>query len=327
MKKYNIFITKRIPEAGLELIRGECGGFEMNREPRTLSKKELIKKVRGRDGILCLLTDIIDADVIRAAGERLKVISNCAVGFENVDVPESTRRGILVTNTPGVLTLATAEMAWTLLLAAARRVSESDRFTRAGKFKGWDPLLYLGRAVFGKTLGIVGAGRIGSAFGRMSRGFEMRVLYFSRNANEILERELGAHRVSLEALLRESDFVSLHVPLSRETHHLIGRRELGWMKPGAVLVNTARGPVIDEIELVRALRSGRIAGAGLDVYEREPRLAPGLSRCPNAVLAPHLASATTETRDRMARLAAENLIAGLKGERPRYIVNPEILHA
>ena len=247
------------------------------------------------------------------------------MGTDNIDVAAATERGVAVTNTPGVLTLATAEMAWSLLLAAARRVAEGDRITRSGKFAGWGPTLYLGRAVTGKTLGVIGAGRIGTAFARLSKGFRMEVLYRARRPNRALERELGARRTSLPEILKRSDFLSLHVDLNPSTRGMIGRKEFSLMKPSAVLVNTSRGPVIDEKELVRALKSRKISAAGLDVYEREPRLAPGLASLDNAVLAPHAGSATTEARAAMAELAAENLILALSGRRPKTCVNPEVL--
>ena len=325
MNSFSVLVTRRIPEAGLDLLGRELGRFDLHRGPGPLPRKELLRRVRGRDGVLCLLTDRMDAEAMDAAGPRLRAISNFAVGYDNVDIAEATRRGIVVTNTPGVLTEATAEMAWALLFAAARRVPESDRFLRAGKFKFWDPLLLLGQGVTGKTLGVIGAGRIGSAFALMSAGFRMNVLYFSRSPKEPLERQLGARRTDLKTLLKESDFVSVHLNLSPDTRHLIGKEELALMKPTAVLVNTSRGPVIDEKALVRALKAKRIAAAGLDVYEEEPELAPGLAKLDNAVLTPHTASATFETRSRMAALAAENLIAALRGGRPRHPVNPEAL--
>jgi len=327
MNKFNIYVTRVIPQAGLEYLRKECGSFDMNPHPKTLTKSELMKKVKGRDGILCLLTDIIDSEVMESAGQRIRILSNCAVGYDNIEMPAATGKGILVTNTPGVLTETTAESAWSLLLSAARKIAESDRYVRAGKFKGWEPTLLLGQNVSGKTLGIIGAGRIGTAFARMSKGFHMRVLYNDPSVNKTLEKELDAKKVSLKTLLEESDFVSVHVNLKTENLHLIGKKELETMKPTAILINTSRGPVINEKELVKALRKGKIFAAGLDVYEREPRLSPGLAQCTNTILLPHLASATTETRNRMALLAAENLVLGLKGMRPRHMVNPEVLNA
>jgi glyoxylate reductase len=248
-----------------------------------------------------------------------------AVGYNNVDLAEATRRGIPVTNTPGVLTDTTADFAFALMMAVARRVVEGDKFTRAGRFHGWGPLMMVGTDVHGKTLGIVGFGRIGRAVAKRATGFDMRVLYFDRfRADEDTERALNASSVSLEQLLAESDFVSLHTDYNPETHHLIGAPELAAMKRGAYLINTARGAIVDEAALVEALKSGKLAGAGLDVFEREPQIHPELLTLDNAVLAPHIASASMETRTAMALMAAENLLAALRGERPPNVVNPEV---
>jgi len=321
---WNVYVTRRIPEPGIELLREHCEVVEVNPENRVLTKEELIANVKGRDGVLCLLTDTIDAEVLDAA-DKAVVFANYAVGYNNIDVDAATQRGIVITNTPGVLTDTTAEMAWALLFAIARRIVEADKFVRDGKFVGWDPMLLLGADVTGKTLGIIGAGRIGTAMALKSKGFNMRVLYNdAMGKNETLERELGAEFVDLDTLLKESDFVSIHVPLTPETHHLIGERELRLMKETAYLINTSRGPVVDETALVKALKEGWIAGAGLDVYENEPELAPGLAELENVVLAPHLGSATLQTRAKMALMAAENLISALKGEKPANIVNPEV---
>lgn len=321
---YKVFVTRRIPEEGVNILSKACSGLEVYANDSPISREELLDRVKGKDGILCLLSEKIDEELMEAGGS-LRVISNYAVGYDNIDVEEATRRGIIVTNTPGVLTEATAEMAWALLFSISRRVVEADKLMRqTNGFKGWEPMLLLGEGVSGKTLGIIGAGRIGQAMARMSRGFNMRVLYLSRSRKEDFEKELGAKRVELDTLLRESDFVSLHVPLTQETYHLIGARELSMMKNTAYLVNTSRGPVVDEKALVEALRDKRIAGAGLDVYEEEPKLSPGLVELDNVVLAPHLGSATTETRRNMAIMAAEDLIAGLRGETPKNVVNPEV---
>ena len=319
-----VFVTRPIPDAGLDVLRREIGGFDMNPdEDRILPKREMIEQVKGRLGVLCTLTDAIDADVIAAAAD-CKVIANCAVGYDNVDLPAATRRGIAVTNTPDVLTDATADLTWALLMAAARRIAEADRFTRAGKFKAWGPKLFLGVDVAGRTLGIIGAGRIGTAVARRSAGFKMTLIYTDRHTNEALERELVARKVELDVLLREADFVSVHVPLAAETRHLLGEREFGLMKSSAVLVNTSRGPVLDEAALVAALRRKQIFAAGLDVFENEPRLAPGLAELDSVVIPPHVGSATFATRNRMAELAAANLVAVLNGRRPPNCVNPEI---
>ncbi len=320
-----IAVTRMIPEPGVSIARGIASDFLINEEDRVLTREELLRYVAGRDGVLCLLTDTIDAEVFEAAGPQCKVFANYAVGFNNIDVAEATRRGILVTNTPGVLTDATADLAWTLLLSTARRVSEADPFMRGGRFQGWGPMMFLGGDVSGKTLGIVGAGRIGAAVARRSMGFAMKVLYHDVQTNADLEAELGARRVDLDELLRESDYVSLHVSLGPETQHMISTREFGLMKKTAYLINTSRGPVVDEVALVAALQAGEIAGAGLDVYEDEPAMKPGLAECPNTVLVPHIASATNWTRSKMAEMAATNLQAALTGGTPPNPVNPEVL--
>lgn len=320
---YNVYVTRRIPDPGLELLRRECEVVEVNPEDRPLTKEELLDGVRGRDGVLCMLTDDIDEAVLRAA-EKARGFANYAVGYNNIDVAKATELGKVVTNTPGVLTDATADMAWALLLAVARRVVESDRFMRSGKFTGWSPMLFLGADVTGRTLGIVGAGRIGTAVALRSRGFDMKVLYCDHRVNETLERELGARRVELDELLAESDFVSVHVPLTDRTRHMFSTEQFKRMKRSAIFINTSRGPVHDETALVEALRGGQIAGAGLDVYEDEPRMKAGLADLDNVVVCPHLGSATIATRSRMATMAAENLIAIVKGERAPNCVNPEV---
>ena len=323
MAPWNVYVTRRIPEAGLDLLRDAGIDFDMNPHDRVLTREELLEGVRGRDAVLCLLTDTIDAEILDAA-RGARVFANYAVGFNNVDVAAATERGILVTNTPGVLTDTTADMAWALMFAAGRRIVEADRFTRAGKFKGWGPMLFLGQDITGATLGIVGPGRIGTAVAQRAKGFDMRVLISGPNPSEEI-LSIADAQVSLDELLRESDFVSIHVPLVKDTYHLIGERELRLMKPTAYLINTARGPVVDEKALVAALRDGVIAGAGLDVFEDEPALAPGLVELENVVIAPHIASATNATRSKMATMAAGNLLAGLRGETPPNLVNPDAL--
>jgi len=320
---WNIYVTRRIPEAGLEILRRECATVEVNPDDRVLEHHELVEKVRGRDGILCLLTDKIDEEVLLAA-RGARGFANYAVGYNNIDVAKATELGMVVTNTPGVLTDATADLTWALLMAVARRVVEADRFMRQGRFKGWAPMLFLGADVTGRTLGIVGAGRIGSAVARRARGFDMKVLYFSRSAKPDLEKELGARRVGFDELLAEADFVSVHVPLTDETRHMFGAEQFKRMKKSTVFINTSRGAIHDEAALVEALRSGEIAGAGLDVYEDEPRMKPGLAELENVVLLPHIGSATLWTRSRMAVMAAENLVAIVKGERAPNCVNPEV---
>jgi glyoxylate reductase len=305
------------------LVRHATDVVAMSPHDRPLTPEELRFAIADCDAVLCLLTDRIDAAAMDAA-PRCKVFANMAVGYNNIDVAEATRRGILVTNTPGILTEATADLTWALILGVARRVAEGDREMRAGRYPGWGPLYMLGGDVTGATLGLVGPGRIAVAVAERAAGFRMRVLYYGRRANPELDA-LGATQVDLERLLAESDYVSLHVPLNPETHHLIDAAALARMKPTAYLINTARGPVVDEAALVAALRAGTIAGAGLDVYEREPVMAEGLAECPSTVLLPHLGSATIATRAAMARMAAENLVAVLQGRRPPNLLNPEAL--
>jgi lactate dehydrogenase-like 2-hydroxyacid dehydrogenase len=285
----------------------------MNPEDRLLSKAELVARSTSARGIVTLLTDVIDKEVLESLPE-LSIVANVAVGFNNVDVAAATRLGILVTNTPGVLTETTADFAWALLMAAARRVVEADVFTRAGKFKTWGLQMFLGHEVYGKTLGIIGYGRIGQAMARRAEGFSMKVQYCTS----------GPGNVSLETLLATSDFISLHVPLNDRTRHLLNDEAFAKMKPNCIVINTARGPVIDEKALVRALKDSKIAGAGLDVFEREPEIEADLLKLNNVVLAPHIASASRETRLRMCMMAAENLLAAFRGERPPNLVNPEV---
>ena len=323
MDKPKVYVTRRIPDLGLNLLRQHCT-MEVNPEDRPLRRDELLAHAADADGVVGLLTDRIDAEFF-AAAKRLKGYANYAVGFDNIDVAEATRRRLPVSNTPDVLTNATAELAWTLLLATARRVVEADRVMRSGTWPGWGPLQFIGADVTGKTLGVVGAGRIGAAMARMSKGFGMRVLYTSRStSNPELEKELGARRVGFEELLAESDFVSIHAPLNPASRHLFDAAAFARMKRTAILVNTGRGPVVKEDDLVAALRAGIIAGAGLDVYENEPRMAPGLAECPNTVLLPHVGSATVSAREGMSLLAARNLLAMLRGERPPTCLNPEV---
>ncbi|MEM3004347.1 MAG: glyoxylate reductase [Candidatus Bathyarchaeia archaeon] len=325
--KAKVYITREIPESGIDLLRG-CCDIEVNPEQRPPTKEELKRMVRGKDAILCLVTDRIDKDVM-AEGPELKVIGSMSVGFEHIDIDEATKRGIYVTNTPGILTDATADFAWTLIMASARRVAEADRYVREQKWKiAWSPMMFLGSEVYGRTLGLVGLGRIGSGVAERSRGFRMRLLYHDIvRASPEKERDLGVEYVPLERLLRESDFVTVHVPLTPETRHLIGKEELRMMKPNAHLINTSRGPVVDEEALILALRERWIAGAGLDVFEKEPIPEDSpLLRLDNVTLAPHIASATRESRYGMAKMAAENILAVLRGGRPPQLVNPEVVN-
>ena len=317
-----VLITRPIPEPGPSLIRLVTDRIELNPEDRSLSVDELCAAVAGKEAVLCLLTDKIDARVLEAA-KGCRVFANMAVGYNNVDVAEATKRGILVTNTPGVLTDCTADLTWSLILGVARRVAEGDREMRGGRFTGWGPLYMLGGDVTGATLGLIGPGRIATAVAKRAVGFGMKILYHGRRPSLEIEA-YGGQSVSLDELLANSDFVSLHVPLNDDTHHLIDSRLLAKMKPTAYLINTSRGPVVEEKALVEALENGVIAGAGLDVYEDEPRMAVGLADLPNTVLLPHLGSATIETRAAMSRIAAQNLIAVLKGEKPANLVNPQV---
>jgi glyoxylate reductase len=322
--KHKILVSGHLTEDILSLFAEDCD-VRANGEDRPMERADLLEAVAGMDGILAMITDGIDAELMDRS-PRLRVVSNMAVGYNNIDVADATARGIVVTNTPGILTEATAELAFALVLASARRVADLDRRTRAGEWTCWAPLLFLSREVSGKTLGVIGLGRIGKAVARRAKAFGMEVLYHNRarlDAGE--ERDLGVEYAEFDELLKRADFVSLHVPLSGETRHLIGRRELGIMKPTSYLVNTSRGPVVNEAALVEALREKRIEGAGLDVYEKEPLLTPGLTALDNVVLMPHVGSATVETRMKMARMAADNLLAGLRGERPAHVVNPEVL--
>ena len=287
-----IFVTRKIPEPGLDLLRKEYE-LEIYKYDRVPTKEEIIKGLKGKEGLLCLLTDPIDRDVIYSE-PKLKMIASYAVGYNNIDIQAATKRGIPVSNTPDVLTGTTAEMAWALLFSVARRIVEGDRFTRAGKFTGWAPMLMLGQDVSNKTLGIIGAGRIGTAFALRSKGFNMNVLYVDERQNTILERELGAKKVSFDDLIKRSDYISVHVPLVPSTRHLIGEKELQMMKENAVIINTSRGPVIDEKALAKALKEKWIFGAGLDVYEHEPSIEKELLKLDNVVLQPHSASATTK---------------------------------
>ena len=296
---------------------------EIKRGDGPLSPEALRAAVVGREAVLCLLTDSIDAKVLEAA-RGCRIFANMAVGYNNVDVAAATKLGMLVTNTPGVLTEATADLTWTLILGVARRVAEGDVEMRAGRYPGWGPLYMLGGDVTGRVLGLIGPGRIATAVAERATGFKMTILYQGRRDNPAIDA-LGGRRVEVDELLRASDFVSLHVSLSSETRHLIDATALAKMKPTAYLINTARGPVVDERALVDALRTGRIAGAGLDVYEDEPRMAEGLAECPNTLLLPHLGSATHAVRGAMSRIAAENLLAALRGERPPNLVDPEAL--
>ena len=322
-RKKKILVTGRLPDEVMERLAAVCD-MEANREDRPMERQQVLDKITDRDGLLSVITDRVDAELMDRA-PNLKIISNLAVGTNNIDVAAATDRGIAVTNTPGVTTEPTADLTLGLILAVARRIVEEDRLTREGKFQFWAPMLFLGRSVARKTLGIVGFGAIGQAVAKRARGFDMRLLYHQRRRlDPAKEREMGIEYADFGRLLRDSDFVSLHVPLTDKTRYLIGMPQLKQMKPTAFLINASRGPVVNEKELVEALRMGVIAGAGLDVYENEPALTPGLTELPNVVLTPHVGSGTIEDRTLMARMASENLLAGLKGEIPRHILNPDV---
>ncbi len=322
MAKYKVLVTRRIPQIGLDMLSADCE-VELSPHDRPMTRAELLESVRGKDGAITLLTDKVDAEFFDAASGA-KGFANFAVGFDNMDVAEATKRGLPLSNTPDVLTEATADMAWALLFAVARRVVESDAVMRAGAWKGWGPLQFIGGDITGATLGIVGAGRIGAAMARKSTGFRMKILYTDAKPNPALEAETGAVFTGFETLVRESDYVSVHVPLLPETRGLFDYKVFTMMKRSAYLINTARGPVVKEDDLVRALKENLIAGAGLDVYEKEPLMADGLAALPNVVLCPHTASATISSRNGMAVKAATNLLAMIKGLKAPDCLNPEV---
>lgn len=311
-----VLVTGRVPDAAIEKLRA-AHEVEMWPDPEPIGREELLRRVAGADAAVSLLTERIDAELLDAAGPQLKVVANVAVGYDNIDVPACSERGVVATNTPGVLTDATADIAFGLILMATRRLGEGERLIRSGQDWKWGMFFLLGSGLQGKTLGVVGMGGIGQATARRAKAFGMEIAYQSRSeCDPGTVAELGARRVDLDELLAVSDVVSLHCPYGPATHHLIGAEQLAAMKDSAYLVNTARGPIVDEAALAAALREGRIAGAGLDVYEHEPRVHPELMELDNVVLVPHLGSATVETRTAMAVLAAENVLAVLGGQRP-----------
>lgn len=325
MTKPKVFVTSKIPEQGLKILFDNFD-VQVSDYDGLIPKKTLIEKVKNIDGLLCLLADTIDKEIMEAAGPRLKIIANYAVGYNNIDVEEATKRGIMVTNTPGVLTETTADLAWALMMAVARRIVEGDKFVRAGRFRGWEPMLLLGTDLYGATLGIIGFGRIGQAVARRAIGFNMKVLYYSRSrVSKQVEEDLNATYVDLNTLLKESDFVTLHLPLTKQTYHLIGEEQLKLMRKESYLINTARGPVIDEKALVKALKENWIRGAALDVFENEPQIEPELLELENVVLAPHIGSASYATRTKMSVMAAENIVKALNGEVPPNLVNTDVL--
>ena len=318
-RKPKVLVTREIPQAGIALLKKHCT-VTVSKKKGVLTKKELLAQTKDKDGLLCLLTDNIDASFLRQ-NKQLQVIANYAVGYDNIDVRTAASLGIPVSNTPGVLTDAVAEHACALILALARRVAEADSFARKGKYKGWAPLLFLSTSLRGKTLGIVGSGRIGTAVAEnMFRGFGMKVVYFDVQRNPFIEKQAKAKRVPLSALLGAADVVSVHVPLLPSTRHLLGSKQFRMMNKHALLVNTSRGPVIDEKALVTALKQKSIAGAALDVFENEPTIHAGLKNMPQAVLTPHIASATTEAREAMSVIAAKNILAGLAGKKLPHLI-------
>lgn len=320
-----VFVTRQIPQPALDRLTKAGIDFEVYPEDQVIPRDVLLKSVKGRDGVLCILTDAIDAEVFDCA-DRAKIFANYAVGYNNIDVDEATKRGIAVTNTPGVLTDATADLTWTLILGAARRVAETDGYLREGKYTGWGPMLWLGQDVTERTLGIIGMGRIGQAVAQRAAAFRMKVLYTDAADNKEFESNypFESRRVEMDELLRASDIVSVHVPLLESTHHLIGEAELKKMQPHAILINSARGPIVDEAALVKALKENWIFSAGLDVYEEEPKVHPELVKLPNSLLLPHLGSATIETRTRMGEIAVDNLIAFFEGKKPPTLVNESV---
>lgn len=316
MPKFKVFVTRKIHESGLKILKDQGYQVKVSPHDRVLSKKEIIKNVVGVDAILSLLTDKIDDDILKAAGPNLKIVSNYAVGFDNLDVAAAKKRGVMLSNTPDGSTASVADFTIILMLALDRRIIEADKFVRAGKFKGWAPFLFVGGCLEEKTLGIVGVGRIGSAVAARAVAFGLKIVYNSVVRDIEFENKYNAQFLTLPELLKQSDIVTLHVPLLPSTRHLIGKKEFGLMKKTAFLINTARGPVVDEKALVNVLKKKQIAGAAIDVYEFEPKLVSGLSKLHNVVLTPHIASSTIETRKIMSELAAKNIIAALSGQTP-----------
>ena len=324
--KKKIYVTRELPEEAMRVLKSKFD-VEVWEGEMPPPKSVLVEKVKEVDGVICLLTEKFDEEVVNAAGSRLRGICQIAVGFDNINVKAATAKGICVTNTPGVLTETTADYAFTLMVATARRIAEADKYVKSGQWKvPWGLMMLLGQDIWGKTLGIVGIGRIGSAVAKRAKGFNMRIIYYDVFRNEQVEKELGIEYVPLDKLLKESDFVTVHVPLTPETHHLINEERLRTMKKTACLVNTSRGPVVDEKALCKALKEGWIWAAGLDVWEKEPVDTNNpLLKLDNVTAAPHIASGSIATRTRMAVMAAENMVAILDGRVPPNLVNKEAL--
>lgn len=323
MRKPRVLATRPLFPAAQQILNAGCE-MEYWTKPERISKEELFQRVKDKEGLVCLLTEKVNDELLQAA-PKLRIAANVAVGFDNIDVPACTKRGVVATNTPGVLDETTADFAWTLLMAVARRIGEGEQLARSGNWKGWDLDQLVGMDVWGKTLGLVGFGRIGRAVARRAAGFQMKVIYSDAiRAPLDVEKELKAEHRDFNTVLADADFVSVHVPLLAETRGLFDGAKFSRMKPTAFLINTSRGSVVDEAALVHALETGKLAGAALDVYENEPFILPGLKR-PNVVLAPHIASASLETRTKMASIAAENVVALFKGQRPPNMLNPEVI--
>ena len=325
MAKPKVLATRPLFPAAQKILNGSCE-VDYWTQPERIPKEELLRRIKDKEGLVCLLTEKVDEELL-AAAPKLRIAANVAVGYDNITVADCTKRGVAATNTPGVLDETTADFAWTLLMAVARRLGEGEALARSGEWKGWDLDQLVGADVWGKSLGLVGFGRIGRAVARRALGFQMKVIYHDAVRVPLdVERGFHAEYRDLSGLLREADFVSLHVPLLPETRGLFNAKTFSQMKPTSFLINTSRGPVVNEADLVQALESKKIAGAALDVYEKEPLINPSLRR-PNVVLAPHISSASLETRTKMACMAAENVVAHLKGQRPPNILNPEVLKA
>ncbi len=320
-----VFVTRKIPGKALDKLTSSGHEVEISKFGRPLTQEELVEKVKGADALLTLLTDRVDGDLMDVAGPQLKIVSNYAVGFDNVNIKAATDRGIVVTNTPSEeINEAVAEHTWALILSLARRIVEADEAVRRGAYKGWEPDIFLGINLIGKTLGIIGLGRIGSRVAQRAKGYNMTILYNKRKPDPEKEKELGVTFVSLDDLLSKSDFVTLHVPLTEETRHMINKETLAKMKKGSYLINTARGPVVDEHDLVEALRSGHLAGAALDVYDNEPNIDPELIGMENVILTPHIASATWEAREKYGQLAVDAILDVLENKKPQNLVNEKV---
>ena len=320
-----IFVSRKFPGTHLERLQNSGNEVYICEHDRPLSAEEFLERAKGMDAVLSFLTDKIDGEVIDAVGPQMKIFSNYAVGFDNIVVKDATDRNVLIANTPcDEVNEAVAEHAVTLMLSLARRIVEADESTKRGSYRGWEPNIFLGHALRGKTLGIIGLGRIGTMAAKRVKGFDMRVLYNKRSPDPEAEREFGIEFADLDKLYGESDFISIHVPLTEETRGMVGRDAIAKMKHGVIIVNTARGPIVDEHALVDGLREGKVGGAGLDVFETEPNINPELIGMENVILTPHIASATFEARDKMGQLAVDAILKTLSGEIPENLVNPEV---